>query len=133
MNKFKTIVLLAALGLTFASCTKENVADDTYAVATTSSVTYFINGQQYYANPQTEEEWSAFLDRMFALAKEGYVVRFVRTDVSQQASATKDVVTFTTKDYEKAKAWALQKEHEGYDVTISFNQQSGEYTCIAVK
>ena len=39
MNKFKTIVLLAVLGLTFASCTKENVADDTYAVATASSVT----------------------------------------------------------------------------------------------
>ena len=28
---------------------------------------------------------------------------------------------------------ALQKEPEGYDVTISFNQQSGEYTCTAVK
>ena len=133
MNKFKTIVLLAVLGLTFASCTKENVADDTYAVATASSVTYFINGQQRYANPQTEEEWSAFLDRMMALAEEGYTVRFMRTSTTQQANAAKEKVIYTTTSYADAKAWALHMTLEGYVVTISCDQQTGKYTCIAVK
>ena len=133
MNKFKTIVLLAVLGLTFASCTKENVADDTYAVATASSVTYFINGQQCYANPQTEEDWLAFLDRMMALAEEGCAVRLMRTGTTQQANAAKEKVTYTTSSYEDAKAWTLQKILEGYEVTITFDQQTGKYTCIATR
>ena len=133
MNKIKSIVLLAALGLTLASCTKENVANDTYVVAATASVTYFVNGQQHYANPQTEEEWSVFLDRMFALAEEGYAVRFWRTDTYQQTAAAKEVVTYTTHEYKQAKQWALEKELEGYVVTITYNQQTGEYTCIAVR
>ena len=133
MCKIKVIVLLAAIGLTLASCTKENVANDSYVVAATASVTYYVNGQQHYANPQTEEEWSVFLDRMFALAKEGNSVQFVRTDVGQQASATKEKLTYVTDSYPDAKAWAFQKTLEGYEVTISYNQQTGKYTCIATR
>ena len=133
MNKFKTMAMLVVLGLTFASCTKENVADDHYAVATAASVTYFINGQQCYANPQTEEDWSAFLDRMMALAEEGWAVRFMRTGTTQQANAAKEKVVYTTTSYADAKAWALQKILEGYEVTITFDRQTGKYTCIATR
>lgn len=133
MKKVKSIVLLAVLGLTLAGCTKENVAEDTCVVAAASSVTYFINGQQYYANPQTDAEWSAFLDRMLALAEEGYAVRFVRTGVSQQASAAKEKVVYTTTSYQDAKLWAAQMALQGYEVTITFDQQTGKYTCIATR
>ena len=133
MKKIKTIVMLAALGLSLASCSKEDVKDDTYAVTTASSVTYFINGEQHYANPQTEEEWSFFLDRMFALAEEEHSVRFVRTNASQQVCSAKEVLTYETNNYTSAKKWALQKTLEGYDVTITYDQETGIYTCIAIR
>ena len=133
MKKIKMIVVLAALGLSLASCTKEDVKDDTYVVAATSSVTYFINGEQHYANPQTEAEWSLFLDRMFALAVEEHSVRFVRTDVGQQVCSAKEKLTYETDDFTKAKKWAMQKTLEGYDVTIVYDQATGIYTCTAVK
>lgn len=131
--KINKIVLLAAMLLCLAGCTKENVAGDTHDGAATSSVTYLVGGQRYYSNPQTDEDWSAFFDRMFALAKEGYAVRIVRTDANRQVNTSKEKVTYTTDNYNDAKAWAKQKTLEGYEVTITFNQQTGIYTCIATR
>jgi hypothetical protein len=121
------------LGLLFASCTKEDATDNIGVVSTASNVTYFVNGQQGYADPQTDEEWSMFLDRMFALAEEGYVVRFGRTDMFRQACMTKEKVTYTTTDYNDAKLWAFHRTLEGYEVTITYDQQTGKYTCIAIR
>ena len=30
-------------------------------------------------------------------------------------------------------AWVAEKEEEGYIVTVSYNEETGEYTCIAIK
>ena len=127
------LFLLAAMALCLASCTKENVTISTQDGAATSSVTYLVGGQRYYSNPQTEEEWLAFIDRMLAMAEEGYVVCFERTGYNQQSCASKETVTFTTNKYEEAKEWAYQMALDGYEVTIEFNQQTGEYTCIATR
>lgn len=130
-NRIKLMALLAVLAVTATGCTKENVEDNMGIVATTHSVTYIVDGQQYYANPQTEEEWSLFLDRMFALTEEGRTVNFWRSDV--QTSSTKEKVTFTTTSLLDAKAWCKQKANEGYTVTMTYDQETGEYTCIAIK
>ena len=133
MKQSYLIILFALLGLTLTSCTKETINDGTYAVAAEPTVTYFVNGQMHSANLQTEGEWSAFFDRMLALAEEGYQVRIRRNNNPQQVLAAKEKVTFTTTSYAEAKAWANQKVNEGYEVTITFNQQTGEYTCIAIR
>ena len=125
--------MFAMLGLTLTSCTKETVTDDAYMATVDSSVIYFINGQVHYANPQTDEEWSAFFDHMLALTQEGYQVRIRRTSSPQQTLTAKEKVTFTTADYNEAKEWAKQKTLEGYIVTIDYNQQTGKYTCIAIR
>lgn len=133
MRKITSIVLLAMLGTVMTSCSKETMVEDTCIISTTSSATYYINGQQYYAEPRTESEWSAFLDYMLALAREGYTVRFERMNSQQQIEVAKEKVTYTTKDFNKAKAWSMQMALQGYSVTISYNQETGEYTCIAVR
>ena len=127
------IKLMLVLGVLSTGCTKENVTDGTEVVMTTNSVTCIVNGQQYYANPQTDEEWSAFFDRMFALVEEGYSVRFWRNDTRVQTASTKEIVTFSTPDQNEAEAWCKQKMNEGYVVSMIFNQKTGEYDCIAVK
>lgn len=132
MKKISFIILFAVLGVTLASCTKETLSD-TRVVTVEPSVTYFVNGQMHSSNPQTEEEWSMFFDRMLALAQEGYQVRIRRSDIPQEVLAAKEKVTYTTTDYNKAKAWANQKVIEGYEVTMTFNQETGEYTCIAIR
>ena len=132
MKKISFIILFAVLGVTLASCTKETLSD-TRVVTVEPSVTYFVNGQMHSSNPQTEEEWSMFFDRMLALAQEGYQVRIRRSDIPQEVLAAKEKVTYTTTDFNKAKAWANQKVIEGYEVTMTFNQQTGEYTCIAIR
>ena len=70
---------------------------------------------------------------MFALAENGYTVQFWGNDRRQSCDAAKEVITFSTYSQEEAKKWAAQKREEGYAVTIQFDQQSGKYTCIAVR
>ena len=135
MNKVKQrityVVLFAVLGILSASCEKEETTDSTDAVISTYSAIYMVEGQRFYANPQTEEEWLAFYEQMVALVEEGYTVHFWRNGV--QASCSKEKVTFTTTSHAEAVAWCKQKADEGYTVAMTFNQQTGQYTCIAVR
>ena len=130
-NQIKVMALFTVLGLVATSCTKESAMDGIGVVATTQSAVYIVDGQQHYANPQTDEEWSAFLDSMFALVEEGHTVQFWRSSV--QTSSTKEKVTYTTTSLSDAKAWCDQKANEDYIVTMTYNQETGEYNCIAVK
>ena len=118
-------------GASIISCTKETSSTNTYYETNNQSATYIINGQIYYDNPSTDIEWSAFLDRMLALAENGYTVYFFRTGVEQTFS--KDKVTFTTPSHEEAKNWCEEKEKEGYIVVLTFNQETGEYNCVAYR
>ena len=131
--RIKLMAVLVLLGLAAAGCTKENVTDNTIVVATTQSATYIVDGVRHYANPQNEDEWSAFIDQMFALAEDGYTVQFWGNESRPCCDATKEIITYTTYSQEEAKKWAAQKREEGYAVTILFDQESGKYTCIAVK
>ena len=125
------MALLAVLGLAASSCTKENVANGTDVVVSTHTVTYVVDGRQYYDNPQTETDWSLFLDRMVALAEEGHTVQFWRTGV--QMPSAKEKVTYSTEDINEATAWCKQKMDEGYIVTMTYNQATGKYDCVAYR
>ena len=131
--RIRLMVLMLVLGVLSTGCRKENVTDGTDVVMSTNSVTYIVNGQQYYANPQTDEEWSAFFDRMFALVEEGYSVRFWRNDARVRTASTKEVIKFSTTSQVEAEAWCIEKIKAGYEVTMVYNQETGEYDCYAVK
>ena len=70
-HRIELMLFLALFGCATVSCTKEELTEKPCAVVTSQSAAYVVDGQQYYANPQTDEEWAAFFDRMLALAKEG--------------------------------------------------------------
>lgn len=134
MNRriFRLFVFLSVMGCVTTSCTKEELTEKPSAVVSAQSVAYVVDGQQYYANPQTDEEWAAFFDRMLALAEEGRTVHFWRTEQQSQFVASKEVITFTTKDRKKANAWAAEMTAEGYTVSVTYDQQTGIYTCTAI-
>ena len=132
-HRIELMLFLALFGCATVSCTKEELTEKPCAVVTSQSAAYVVDGRLCYANPQTEEEWAAFLDRMFALAEKGHTVQFWRNGTSRQLAAAKEVVTFTTNNKKKAQKWAEEKEEEGFEVTITFNPQTGESTCIATR
>ena len=132
-SKLRLFVFLSLIGCVTTSCTKETLTETPCAVVAAQSATYVVDGRQHYANPQTEEEWAAFYNRMFALAEEGHTVQFWRNGLRQQYAATKEVLTFTTKNKKQALEWIAEKENEGYIVSLSYNPQTGEYTCTAIK
>ena len=130
---FKKFALIAVLGLTATGCQKENMLplSGNEQTMETIQVVYSINGEVFQTT-LSESEWDAFLERMMALAREGYEVSFSKNR-SSLTSQSKEIVTFVTTSEQKAHAWSNEMLNQGYEVTISYNQKTGEYTCIATR
>ena len=124
--QFKTVALLATLTLAATGCQKENVLplSGNEQTMETIQVVYSINGEVFQAT-LSESEWDAFVERMLALAREGYEVSFSKNR-SSLTSQSKEKVTFVTTDAEEAQKWSHQMTDQGYIVTISYNQGTGE-------
>ena len=131
--RFRTVALLAVLSLATASCQKDDVSPlvGTEQTSETIRVTYSINGVVYQTT-LSESEWDAFVERMLALAREGYEVSFSKNR-SSLTSQTKEKVVFVTTSEHEAHNWSEAMTGEGYVVTITYDKITGEYTCIAIK
>ncbi len=92
---------------------------------------YSINGEVFQTT-MSESEWDAFLERMMALAREGYEVSFSKNR-SSLTSQSKEKITFVTTSEQEANEWSNNMANQGYVVSITFDKTTGEYTCIAVK
>ena len=92
-----------------------------------------MNGSAYRQIIHSDEDLDALMFTLFALAREGYTVRMMDENQTFNENSTKETVTYTTQDKDKAIKWAKEKYNEGYNVTISFNQETGEYTCVATR
>lgn len=128
--------LLAMISVASVSCQKENLVELAFSSVETSAtrtIRYFVNGKAHRSVIHNDEEWNALLSTLFALAREGYSFRILDENYTYSNSSAKATVTFTTQNEKEAVEWVKTKTLEGYDVTVSFNQQTGEYTCIAVK
>ncbi len=132
-KNFKSLALLAALTLAATACQKENdvLPFGTEQTTETLQVVYTINGEVFHAT-LSESEWDAFVERMLALAREGYEVSFSKNG-SSVTSQRKEVVTFVTENEQDAHEWANAMTDQGYWVTISFDKKTGKYTCIATR
>lgn len=130
-KSFKIMAVAGLIGLAATSCNKENVTD-TVCVSNVTTVYYSAGASSGSALVNDDEAWDAFMDRMLALAREGYSVT-ISGGTSQFISQAKDVVTYTTTSEEDAKTWTKHMIDEGYSVAISYDDRTGIYTCIAIK
>ena len=134
MNRtIKTVALLTVLTLAATACQKENdvLPLGTEQTTETLQVVYSINGEVFQAT-LSESEWDAFVQRMLALAREGYEVSFSKNGNSR-SSQSKEEVTFVTSSEQEAHEWANEMTDQGYSVSISYDKKTGKYTCIAVR
>jgi hypothetical protein len=46
---------------------------------------------------------------------------------------TREHVTFTTTSKEKALKWCADREAEGYTVRMEYNEETGIFTCTAIR
>ena len=130
---FRTVALIALMGLTATGCQKESMVEQQNSIADISfkSVYYTIDGVTTQASFVSEESWNEFLDWLVTLSEEGHRVSF--RNANQERSVKKDVVTYTTKSHDEAVAWANQMEKAGYEVIIEHDPTTGVYTCTAIK
>ena len=138
MNKtVKKMALLTVLSVAAVGCQKETITVEPQtgveASGTVYTVCYSVNGVSHTETLIGEQAWPDFLQRMLALAEEGYRVTMSRNTNTAQYSMAKEVVTYKTKDKKEAYEWLDDMTEQGYAVTITFNPQTGEYTCIAVR
>ena len=134
-TNFKKVALLAVLSLAAVSCEKETFIDPVVVTGEESvikTVVYTIDGETRLMTFLDESSWNAFLDWLFTLAEEGHTVSF-RLGNAMQRSAAKETVTFTTTNKEEAYGWANDMALNGYQVTVQYDEESGKYTCTAIK
>lgn len=133
--RFTTIALLAVLSIPICGCQKESI-EETFELcdnqSTPITVSYSVSGTQYDTLLENEDEWYAFLGEMMALAREGYEVSFSRAG-GMYSHGKKETITYTTHSEQDAIQWCELKTRQGYDVTVTFNDRTGEYTCIAIR
>ena len=136
-TKVIKMALLLVLGTMAVSCQKETTNEPQMANAelgTVYTVRYSINGVTYTERLSSEAEFDALLLRLMALSRNGNDVEISNGNYAQCGNATKQQpIIFTTTNENEAIVWTKQKTKEGYTVTVSYDTETGVYTCIAVK
>ena len=131
-----SVALLAMMAFATVSCQKEaetmlQVTDsETFTVRT---VSYAVDGVTQIVILHGDNAWEDFMLRMMALAEEGHAVRVFSGNSASRTMAAKERIEYKTKDKKAAAEWTLQKINEGYDVEVTYNSQTGEYTCVATR
>ena len=133
---FIAIALFAMIGTLAVSCQKENVFDNTQIEMEQSAVykvCYSIDGVSYRITLIGDGTWHDFLNRLFDLAEAGHTVSFRIENSPSQIASSKEVVTYTTTSHDDAYKWAEKMGNEGYNVTVTFDERTGIYTCTAIR
>ena len=119
------------------SCQKENSFDGATTVTENCSVYtvfYVIDGTTHHVTLVGEEAWHDFVHRMLTMAEEGHEVSFRYEEASSSSIvSSKETVTYTTTNHDDAYKWADNMANNGYLVTVSYDRETGVYTCIAIK
>lgn len=134
---FTTIALVAVLGTLAAGCQKDDIAEPTCLVAendnTAYTVRYTVDGTSHTITLIGDQAWHDFLDYLFALAEEGRTVSFRNEEAASSIIPSKETITYTTGNKEDAYKWANNMYDKGYNVTITYDDETGKYTCYAIK
>ena len=100
-----SVALLAVLATMTAGCQKEVFTESQVSIeeaVTVHTVRYSVNGVESVEVLVGDQAWYDFLQRMLALAEEGYEVTFADENATANAAATKEIVKYTTPDREDA-------------------------------
>lgn len=132
---FITIALFTMMGTLATSCQKENINNLSPVTSQTTEtylIAYSVDGVNMQTQLDSDEELRAFLRTLTALAREGHRVS-VRNANAVSQSLSKERVEYHTKSEDDANEWATKMLKDGYDVTILYDDEAGEFVCVAIK
>lgn len=136
----RKVSMAAALCLAIASCQKEYLEvtpslpiNLTTNIIDANSITYTVDGELYSTPVYNDSTYKSIVDMLFALAEEGKTVTFFYGNASNTCIAKKETITFTTTDKDEAKVWANTMSHDGYLVSIRYDQTNRVYICTATR
>ena len=135
-KQLKTMALFAVLSLMAVGCQKETIAEPNTGMQQTMSVrtvTYSIDGVTQQIVIRGDEAWMDFLKQLTALARQGHRIQFRCEESRATTSTAKEVVTYTTSKEEDAIAWCNNMVHNGYSVSMEYDEVNGKYICTARK
>ena len=130
-----TVALLATIGMVAVSCHKEeNILANTMAIENNAkySITYLIDGVPTTFNTDNDDDVYSLMSQLMDIAASGRFVRVYNQNTTSTI-ATKETVTYVTTDKTLATTWSAEMVLQGYQVSISYNQRTGEYTCTATR
>lgn len=130
---FITVALLAVLGTMAVSCQKENIDETGIAAecSTVYTVNYSIDGVTHQTTLYGYAAWEEFMRNMLALCRDGYDVIF--RDANAVSLGAKETLTYITHSESDALSWCETKYKEGYSVSMHYDADKNEYTCVAVR
>ena len=132
---FITVALFAVLGTLAVSCQKENInslSSVTSQMAETYLIAYSVDGVSMQTQLNSDEELRAFLRTLTALAREGHRVTMRNANAVGQ-SLSKERVEYRIKSEDDANEWVQKMMKDGYAVSMSYDDEAGEFVCIAIK
>lgn len=133
-----TVALFGVLATMAVSCQKEDIADmapvsPVSKASTVYTVQYVVDDMPHSTTIHNKSEEQVLMEYLMTRAREGEKINIQNNDARSQHVTTKATKVYITTSEANASSWLLQKIHEGYNVTIVYNSDNGEYTCIAVR
>ena len=142
VNLTKTVLLTVALSGTVASCQKDEFQNEILVSHEMSqknlahvshTLRYWIDGVGYSTSFTSEAEKSAYISYLIGLTLEGREITIGGSENPSMAPESSDKLTFKTSDEAEMGIWVNDMEKKGYNVTVSFDKETGLYTGTATK
>ena len=127
----RTVAVFAMLTLAAAGCQKEQPAsfgNQEIALGAIGNVENTVEGHFVFITQEGALDLDALEQDIHRLVESGYTVVIGQNNMV----GAKDVLTYTTYNWDDAYKWSKQRENEGYAVSIT-QKDNGEYVCVAVK
>ena len=96
-----------------------------------TTLRYWIDGEGYSTSFTSEAEKSAYISYLIGLTLEGREITIGGSENPSMAPESSDKLTFKTSDEAEMGIWVNDMEKKGYNVTVSFDKETGLYTGTA--
>lgn len=128
--------LFAMLTIATVSCQKESLRDQRthyFKSHGYHTICYYVNGTVHRCTITSDNDWSSLMEAILSFARQGYTVCMRYDNNNFSNSYVKETIKYTTTNKDDAIKWSQNKIIEGYAVTVNYDEETGEYTCIATR
>lgn len=130
---YRRVTLISILCLLTGSCQKDTLTEYNFENKSATNVRYSLDREEKSKWLCGDDEWTSFLDSMFEYAEQGVEIVLCKKVNNNKMYAASDVQTFVTRDREQAISWCDSMLRSGYTVTLSYDEETREYKCIAIR